>query len=122
MKRMLFWLGMVCLIARSPAADSSPQSGSNPSSPQQPAQRIYIDPATGRPGVPPPGQVLQPAITNRFSTSSEGLKEVPVTEKPGGFKVHLGGRFQSTITASNSPNGKTALHCAEDVKPSNAKP
>src|SRR5436190_23834583 len=111
MKRMLFCLGTICflLIIRTncPAADS----------PQNPAQKIYVDPATGQRSTPPPTQLPTSAATNRLSTSSEGLKEVPVTEKPGGFKVHLGGRFQSTLTASNSPDGKPAVRCVENLKP-----
>jgi hypothetical protein len=119
---MLLCLGTISLIVHSPAADSSLQSKSVAAAQPNSAQRIYVDPATGRPSTPPREQAQQPASTNRVSTSSEGLKEVPVTERPGGFKVHLQGRFQSTITASNSPNGKAALHCAEDIKPANRKP
>ena len=85
------------------------------------AQKIYIDPVTGQKGVPPP-MAIAPAPTNRVGTSSEGLAETPVTTKAGGFKVHLGGRFQATITATNRADGKVGVRCASDTEQLTAKP
>src|SRR6185436_7285056 len=110
MKRILLCLASFAVALFSASADEvSTRSNTAP------AQKIYIDPATGRKTAPPPPQLptLPPAATNRLSTSSQGLKEVPVTEKPGGFKVHLGGRFQSTLTVSNSADGKVTTRCVE---------
>jgi hypothetical protein len=74
-------------------------------------RNIHIDPATGQRSSPPLPPTMAPGLTNRVSTSTDGLQELPVTAKPGGFKVHLGGRFQSAITVTNDGASKPALHC-----------
>jgi hypothetical protein len=101
---------------------SSPQSGSAPSVPEPPPGKataapevgsgmtIYIDPQTGeiRPD-PAPGTVplqLTPEQRNAFSTSHEGLVEVPSTEPGGGVKLDLQGRFQSPLVGTIDADGK----------------
>ena len=96
------------------AENPSPSSKQhNSPSPVATEKKIYVDPVTGQRTAPPAGTVV-PAATNRVSTSSEGLAEVPVTTKPGGFKVHLGGRFQATITATNTASGKLETRCVTE--------
>lgn len=78
-------------------------------------RRVYIDPATGRPssGPPPipPGQARRPEVANALSTSSEGLREVPVPLPGGGVMVDLQGRFRSQVTATVQADGTVALNC-----------
>ncbi len=95
-------------------ATASSPSGKAGSILESPGRKIYIDPATGQkapaPAVAAPSANL-PAVTNRTSTSSEGLIETPVTEKAGGFKVHLNGRFHANLTVTNRPDGKVITRC-----------
>src|SRR6185295_18094708 len=104
------------------AAESSPASAGVQSS----TRKISIDPVTGRktsPSIAVPGPTIHP--TNQLSTSSAGLIETPVTEKPGGFKVHLDGRFHATLLVTNHPNGKAATQCISGPAPNasaNAQP
>jgi hypothetical protein len=75
--------------------------------------RAFIDPQTGRfvsepaPGTPP--LELSPAELNAFSTSDQGLVEVPSTVPGGGVKVDLQGRFQSPLTATVGADGKVTI-------------
>lgn len=78
-------------------------------------RRVYIDPATGRPssGPPPipPGQARRPEVANALSTSSEGLRAVPVAAPGGGVMVDLQGRFRSLVTATVGADGSVGLRC-----------
>jgi hypothetical protein len=71
---------------------------------------IYIDPQTGEiRSDPAPGTVplqLNPQQQNAFSTSHQGLVEVPSTEPGGGVKLDLQGRFQSPLIVTIDKNGK----------------
>jgi hypothetical protein len=75
---------------------------------------IYIDPQTGAIlPEPAPGSVplqLSPQQQNAFSTSHEGLVEVPSAVPGGGFKLDLQGRFQSPLIGTVDANGKVRIH------------
>lgn len=75
--------------------------------------RVYIDPQTGAfLPEPAPGTVplrLTPELQNAFSTSHQGLVEVPSAVPGGGFKLDLRGRFQSPLLATIDANGKVKM-------------
>ncbi|MBE0543314.1 MAG: hypothetical protein IH623_18365 [Verrucomicrobia bacterium] len=112
--------------APSAAAEASSADKENPTTSLAPAstmpavegtsgRRVYIDPATGRPGsIPPtipPGLSRLPEVANALSTSSEGLREVPVAAPGGGVMVDLQGRFRSLVTATVGADGSVGLRC-----------
>lgn len=83
-----------------PAPSMPAQSGAGASAPRPPAGlTVHVDPKTGEfvatpaPGTPPLS--LTPEEKEAFSTSHQGLVEVPVTKPGGGYKLDLKGRFQS---------------------------
>jgi hypothetical protein len=108
-----------------PAPSGQTQTGPGPGLPQQPAgesaavpsgaagMMIHIDPQTGAVlREPAPGTVplqLTPALQNAFSTSHQGLVEVPSSVPGGGVKLHLQGRFQSPLIATIDANGKLKM-------------
>lgn len=91
-----------------------------PSAPGSAGRRVYIDPATGRPGsVPPtipPGRSRLPEVANALSTSSEGLHEVPVPIPGGGVMVDLQGRFRSLVTATVRADGTVGVRCGPGLE------
>lgn len=77
----------------------------------QGGMRVYIDPSTGQvKGVPP--QRLAPGSysADRFSTSHEGLREVPAPVG-GGKMVNLQGRFQQAYGAYVDSEGDLVIGC-----------
>ncbi|MCW5550839.1 MAG: hypothetical protein KIS67_01605 [Verrucomicrobiae bacterium] len=82
-------------------------------------RRVYMDPATGRPssGPPPipPGLARFPEVANALSTSSEGLRELPVPIPGGGVMVDLQGRFRSLVTATVNADGTVGLNCGRGM-------
>jgi hypothetical protein len=120
MKKVIFCAVGICWILTALKLVIAAETPKTPSSviTEQTGRKVYIDPATGQRGAPPTLPALPPAVTNRVSTSSEGLKELPVNAKPGGFKVHLGGRFQSTLTATSTATGSAAVQCAQHTEQS----
>ena len=75
--------------------------------------RVYIDPATGEFLQGPPHPLVTEAvkdINDPFSTSSEGLQQVPAPVG-GGVMVDLKGRFQQTVTATIDDSGKVTAVC-----------
>ena len=75
--------------------------------------RVYIDPATGEFLQGPPQPLTTETvkdINDPFSTSSEGLKQVPAPVG-GGVMVDLKGRFQQTVTATFDDSGKVTAVC-----------
>ena len=82
-------------------------------------RRAFVDPKTGnvvsqRPGGAP-AAVLP--VEAPLSTSGEGLREVPGRTRGGGIKLHLQGRFSSTVTAHISPDGNLTTRCQTDTNP-----
>jgi len=77
-----------------------------------PAQRAFIDPATG-------GFIEQPktapstseraAEATAFDTSDEGLVEASSAVEEGGMVVDLQGRFRSPVTATLDESGKAMI-------------
>jgi len=108
-----------------PALSGQTQTGSGASVPQPPAEkpaavpggasgmRIYSDPRTGAIlQEPAPGTVplqLTPQLQNAFSTSHQGLVEVPSSVPGGGVQVDLQGRFQSPLFTTIDANGKVKI-------------
>lgn len=87
--------------------------------------KVYIDPQTGailkRPA---PGTVplkLSPQHQNAFSTSHQGLVEVPSSVPGGGFKVDLQGRFRSPLIVTIDENGKVKMQHLEETSKSGDK-
>ncbi len=83
-----------------PANSEPPPAGAGASVPRPPdGLTVHVDPKTGEfvsrpaPGTPPLS--LTPEEQNAFSTSHQGLTEVPVAKPGGGYKLNLKGRFQS---------------------------
>lgn len=79
--------------------------------PAGPAQRVYLDPTTGRlTETPPPGAevlTLSPEELNMLSTSHEGLVERPLPG--GGYAVDLKGRFRHVTVATLAPDGTVVV-------------
>lgn len=77
-------------------------------------RKVFIDPNTGK-IIPRPPQVPAVALTpedqNALSTSSQGLREEAGTTRGGGVKVHLQGRFRSTVVATVADNGQITTRC-----------
>jgi hypothetical protein len=71
---------------------------------------IHIDPQTGElRKTPAPGTVplqLSPQERNAFSTSHQGLVEMPSSVPGGGVKLDLQGRFQSPLVVTIDRDGK----------------
>lgn len=99
-------LGLPMALAddqQAPAADRAVTQQAQPTPHGTAGMRIYVDPDTGEVGVPPAGS--QAAVPDAaFSTSSDGLREVPSPES--GSMVDLQGRFRSPLMATIGPEGK----------------
>jgi hypothetical protein len=75
--------------------------------------KVYTDPKTGA-IIPEPAPdsetlVLPPQLQESFSTSSEGLVQIPSPEPGGGVKLDLQGRFQSPLIATFDSDGKLRM-------------
>ena len=82
-------------------------------------RNAFVDPKDGR-IVPRPIQPQAPLpaqAQNALSTSGEGLREVPGKTRSGGMKVHLQGRFRSTVSASTD-SGRLTTRCQTDASSS----
>lgn len=75
------------------------------------AQRVYLDPQSGRLlSKPPPGAdvlTLSPAELNMLSTSHDGLVERPLPG--GGYMVDLQGRFRHVAVATVAADGTIVI-------------
>jgi len=94
--------------AAPPAPPAPPQTGAG--APRPPAGlTVHVDPKTGEfVATPAPESQplsLTPQERNAFSTSHQGLEEVPVAKPGGGYKLDLKGRFQSP-TGVTTGDGK----------------
>jgi len=72
------------------------------------AQRVRIDPATGKLMQGPTGMTASQRANARaaFDTSDEGLEEVVSPIRGGGVTVDLEGRFRSPLTATAGEDGE----------------
>ncbi|MBI3250112.1 MAG: hypothetical protein HYZ50_26760 [Deltaproteobacteria bacterium] len=89
--------------------------------PAQPAagMKVYVDPQTGEVVEPPaqePPQSELDAGAAATSTSSAGLVPEPSPVPGGGTLIHLQGRFQSPVVATQGSDGKVKIeHQAPDT-------
>lgn len=74
---------------------------------------IYIDPATGKPGTPPPGAIVSPpgAVSPR---SGGQWRQSPDPTPGGGWKLE-GRQVLSTMTATEGPDGKVTVDCVPET-------
>jgi hypothetical protein len=128
LKTSLIGLGACFVVAVHPASaeeghlSGPPQTGSGMSALQPSAAKpsavpegasgmiIHIDPQTRElRKAPAPGTAplqLSPQERNAFSTSHQGLVEIPSPVPGGGVKLDLQGRFQSPLVVTIGPDGK----------------
>lgn len=88
--------------------------------PARSGQRVYIDPQTGRPSVPPPGTVTIPseeAAGADLRYSGKGLVVEQSTVPGGGTLVRLNGRFRQEIRAHVRPDGTVVTECVPAEAP-----
>ena len=79
-------------------------------------RNAFVDPKDGR-IVPRPIQPQAPLpaqAQNALGTSGEGLRELPGKTRSGGMKVHLQGRFRSTVSVYADSDGRLTTHCQTD--------
>jgi hypothetical protein len=109
-----------------PSVPGQAKTGSNSAAVPDAGLKIYIDPQTGAiRRDPAPGTVpleLSPELKDAFSTSHEGLTEVPSTVPGGGFKLDLKGRFQSPLVGTIDADGKLKMqHLGEPAESGSKK-
>ena len=99
------------LMATGQSTDSSLSEDAKPSGVANSAQRVYLDPRTGRLlSEPPPGapvMALSPEELNMLSTSDAGLVEQALPD--GGYMVDLQGRFQHAAVATVADDGTIVI-------------
>jgi hypothetical protein len=126
LKTSLLGVGGCFIVAEgNPVLSGQPPIGLGVSATQRPAEKraavpegasgmiIHIDPQTGEFGrTPAPGTVplqLSPQERNAFSTSHQGLVEIPSSVPGGGVKLDLQGRFHSPLAVTVDPDGKLKM-------------
>ena len=89
--------------------------------PAEARQKVSVDPATGQiiPASPQARPVLSPNEQNAISTSGDGLREEPGKTRAGGVKVHLQGRFRSSVVATLGVDGRPITHCVTQPEANN---
>lgn len=102
-----------------PVASARPTSSAAPAAPAPaapapvplPGMVVAIDPETGEPGMPSPGQLaeLRALAVPEINTSAEGLIEVHHPD--GSVSIDLQGRFQQYSMARIGPDGKLRFEC-----------
>ena len=115
--RIGMWAAVMALAGYDPSRKTSadpvhPVTFSSQGEPYVPSGRnAFVDPKDGR-IIPRPNQPHAPLpVQNDLGTSGEGLREAPGKTKGGGMKVHLQGRFRSTISASTDSSGRLITRC-----------
>ncbi len=98
-------LGLLSCTAQNESANNTDPNVQDSASLVQQGMKIYLDPLTGKPSMPPAGPIA-PAGAG-LNTSSQGLVEQPLPG--GGVKVDLKGRFQSSTTASVKEDGSVVV-------------
>jgi hypothetical protein len=82
------------------------------------AVMVYIDPATGRPGVPPPGWEPEGAAAAARARGPRGpLVAEPSLEHPGGMSVDTEGLFDHALTTTVGPDGRVHVGCTDPTHP-----
>jgi len=78
---------------------------------EQQGMKIYLDPVTGKPSIPPTGAAVagttSPAVSSSLNTSTQGLVEQPAPG--GGMMLDLKGRFQSSTKATVGKDGSIVI-------------
>lgn len=97
----------LCIACAANAGDTGMRDRDSSGAPASgDAMRAYIDPATGKPGVPPPGTVFAPAQRAVPALADE----VPNAGPAGGYMLDTRGlvsEFRQTI----GPDGKPVVEC-----------
>jgi len=108
---LVFMLIFPAVIAMGQSQDTPMSDGAAHDDITDSAQRVYLDPQTGRllRGPPPGVQIppLSPAEINMLSTSGEALKESSLQR--GGVMLDLRGRFRSTAVATVADDGSIVI-------------
>jgi hypothetical protein len=98
-------------IVTGQSQDTPAPEGGAPAEITGSAQRVYLDPDTGRLlRKPPPGApviTLSPEEFNMLSTSDAGLVEVPLPD--GGYMLDLQGRFRHMAVATVADDGSIVI-------------
>ena len=79
------------------------------------AQRVGVDPRSGRVVQPPEEKSAPPSADG--STSSEGLVEEQGATPGEGVTVHLRGRFRSDVRVTRTPDGRLVEDCPPGTAP-----
>jgi hypothetical protein len=121
-RRLISWgvrIGMCAAVMALAGDDPSRKNSANSvhsvtcSSQREPytpsGRNVFVDPKDGR-IIPRPNHAPLQA-QNDLGTSGEGLREAPGKTKGGGIKVHLQGRFRSTVSASMDSSGRLTTRC-----------
>jgi hypothetical protein len=99
-------------LAMGQSQDTSESEGTAPAGIAGSAQRVYLDPQTGRLlRQPPPGApalILSPEELNMLSTSHTGLVERSLPS--GGHVLDLKGRFRNMAVATVAEDGTIVIH------------
>jgi hypothetical protein len=77
----------------------------------------HVDPSTGRilsEAQESAAAEIDPTLMNHFSTSPEGLVEVPSPVPGGGVMIDLQGRFQNAFAAAVDDSGLVRVFCTSD--------
>jgi hypothetical protein len=98
-------------VAQGQSTDTPSSENATPVAIANSAQRVYLDPQTGRLlSEPPPGapaMALSAEELNMLSTSDAGLVETPIPD--GGFMVDLQGRFRHAAVATVADDGSIVI-------------
>lgn len=100
--------------AKTPELDIAAQSSN---SAVKSASRVYRDPITGKFTGPPPKEgELQTPTSDRQSVILEPSHEFKETAiEGGGSHIHLQGRFRSYTSVTKDSEGKTTIHCKDEL-------
>jgi hypothetical protein len=102
-------------LSREAATLKPAASDTHPATSSQPAgQRVYIDPTTGKVGVPPAGAAAPSAAGGAATTAAPApapLAQQAVASPAGGVMVDLEGRFRREVRAQVQPDGKVTTEC-----------
>ena len=108
---LVFLLIFLPPLAMGQSQDTPESEGTAPAEIADSAQRVYLDPQTGRLlRQPPPGAqpfTLSPAELNMISTSHAGLVERRLPS--GGYVLDLKGRFRTMAVATVAEDGTIVI-------------